>query len=118
MSTYILKSTGQYPIHRGDIRLLYPDMGELFVLPEEYAEIEFDDWPEAGLNHKVVILPLEINNGRYFQKFEVVPYTEEDFKFREKHAKEEEEKGSLHRIQLELLEDLNQIQGSSPDVIG
>lgn len=117
MSTYILKSTGQYPFHRGDIRLLYPDM-ETFVLPEEYAEIEFDNWPEAGENHKVIFLPLEISNGRYFQKFEVVPYTEEDFIFYEKHNKEEKEKRALHLKQFEMQEDLDKKQGSTPDVIG
>lgn len=39
MSAYINKETMEYPLHEGDIRLLHPDMGEVFILPDEYAAV-------------------------------------------------------------------------------
>jgi len=40
MSNYVHIETGAYPIHQGDIRLEYPEIGIDFVCPAEYALVE------------------------------------------------------------------------------
>ena len=118
--TCILKSTGQYPIHEGDIRLLYPEMGEVFILPEEYAAIQTDAWPETQENYKVVVLPLEIRDGGYFQKFEVRPCTEEELT--DIANSNRETRALMHQLitgQQDLPQlNFDQKQGSVPNVIG
>ena len=119
-STYILKSTGQYPVHEGDIRLLYPEMGEVFVLPEEYAPIQTDLWPEIEENNKVVVLPLEIRDGGYFQKFEVRPCTEEELT--DVANSNREARALMHSFIMAQQDpaqlNFDQKQGGVPDVIG
>lgn len=72
---FINTVTNKFPIHEGDIRLLYPSMGSEFVLPLEYAIVEIDETEIVNktVNEKIVTLPVELNNGKYIQKLTVVP---------------------------------------------
>lgn len=46
MSSYIKLATLEYPFFEGDIRLEHPEIGELFVCPNTYAEVKIGQLPE------------------------------------------------------------------------
>lgn len=50
---YINTSTLEYPLFQGDIRLACPTIGDPFVLPDGYAEVQWVD-PPVVVNTDVV----------------------------------------------------------------
>jgi hypothetical protein len=65
---YIKKSTGQFPLHEGDIRLEYPDISEdltdaTFPCPDTYIEVLYVDLPEFDKTKQVIdsVNPVETN---------------------------------------------------------
>jgi hypothetical protein len=64
MSAYIKVSTNEYPRHEGDIRLEYPDMGDVFVCPDAYSPVEQVTAPEIdGMTQVVFELPPVFTDG-------------------------------------------------------
>lgn len=47
MSAYINIATKEYPIFEGDIRILFPNIGEKFICPEGYALVQETEKPET-----------------------------------------------------------------------
>jgi hypothetical protein len=98
--SYIHIESGKYPLYEGDIRLDYPDMGEEFVLPEGYAEVQ--DTPEsekpavvAGETVRQQNAP-QLVDGSWVQSWEVIPIPEEiKIEYDEIKAKDEEELAAI-----------------------
>jgi len=97
---YIHIESGKYPLYEGDIRLDYPDMGEEFVLPEGYAEVQNTPESEkppvvAGETVRQPNAP-QLVDGYWVQSWEVIPIPE-DIKdeYNEIKAKDEEELAAI-----------------------
>lgn len=74
---YIHIETQQFPLYEGDIRLLYPNMGD-FVLPEGYAEVTIDPQPPMNLEYHAQLMPPVFENGAWVCKWEVTKIPEEE----------------------------------------
>jgi hypothetical protein len=64
MTIYIKLTTGEYPRHQGDVRLEYPEMGDDFVLPDTYAQVQSTEPPEHDLitQRAEETFPVLVNN--------------------------------------------------------
>lgn len=73
MSAYINIETSKYPFYEGDIRLLYPDMGDVFVCPAEFALVKSTPIPQHDENTQSVELstPLFIDD-EWVQQWKIV----------------------------------------------
>ena len=81
MTIYIKLSTGEYPRHQGDVRLEYPDMGDVFVLPETYAHVQRTPEPEVTDTQRAVeTQPIEID-GQWVMQWLVRDATQEELNF-------------------------------------
>lgn len=79
MSTYINKDTNEYPLYEGDIRLLYPDMGVNFVLPNDFAEVPESPLPTITENQTFVEGTPQLNSdGTYERVYVIREWTEEE----------------------------------------
>lgn len=77
--TYLKKSTMQYPLHQGDIRLMYPDMGEEFVIPDEdIVEVEETSLPAVEENQYYIEQKPILIDGKWVRQFDVIAMTEEE----------------------------------------
>lgn len=84
MSAYINTKTSEYPFYEGDIRLLYPEMGENFILPAEFAVVL--DSPLPDLTETEIFeesTPKLNNNGTYEKVYTVRQLTAEEIKIKE-----------------------------------
>ena len=78
MSAYINLETNEYPLHEGDIRLLYPDMGDTFILPEGFAEVKESNPPEHPVTKKArETAPLLTDEG-YIRQWEFIDMTPQE----------------------------------------
>lgn len=76
---YINELTGDFPLYEGDIRLQYPNIGEIFELPEGFKEVLASLLPELLEDEKAVPLaPIVDINGQYRQEFSIEKLTEEE----------------------------------------
>jgi hypothetical protein len=76
MSTYINLNTKQYPLHQGDIRIEVDGIGDEFVCPEGYAEVQETSPPTITENQRwVEEAPQEVN-GVWTKIFRVIDLTE------------------------------------------
>ena len=111
-NTYINTKTLEYPRHQGDIRLVYPDMGEDFILPDDtFVEVEETPTPKVGTNEKLVELQPVLTDGKWVRQFMVQQMTQEEI---------DERDAYLHILKYpnqQQRESLNQ-SGSVPNVIG
>ena len=84
-NAYLKISTMQYPLHQGDIRLMYPDIGEEFVIPDsDIVEVEETPIPNYGPNDFFTeSLPVLID-GKWVRQFSVRPMTADEIAEREK----------------------------------
>jgi len=82
MTIYIKLSTGEYPRHQGDVRLEYPDMGDVFVLPETYAHVQSTEPPDHNriTQRAVETPPIEID-GQWVMQWLVRDATQEELNF-------------------------------------
>lgn len=111
-NTYINTKTLEYPLHQGDIRLVYPEMGEKFVLPDDtFVEVDDTPIPEAGVNQIVSELKPVLTNGKWIRQFSVRQMTQEEISARDAYLQ------ILKYPNKELRDSLNQ-SGSAPNVIG
>lgn len=85
MTIYIKLATGEYPRHQGDVRLEYPDMGDEFVLPETYAQVQSTEPPEYDFatQRAEEALPLLID-GVWVMQWYIRDATPEEIEFANK----------------------------------
>lgn len=109
---YLKISTLEYPLHEGDIRLKHPEIGEEFVLPDDYVDIEYVPHPDFDheLQSITEIAPILID-GKWTMRWQVNQIPDDVIAFRKLQAEERERafKEKLERLKLE---------GREPDVIG
>jgi hypothetical protein len=72
MSAYINKETNDYPLYEGDIRLLYPEMGDEFILPADYAEVPESDLPKVAENETFTETTPQLNADGVYEKVYVI----------------------------------------------
>ena len=117
MSAYINKETLAYPLHEGDIRLEYPNIGEEFILPEKYALVK--DTPQPTIdqtkNEYIVEKPPIFSDDGWVKQWEVRTLTEEEItklkEFMDRIRKEKNGGDIPNNLS-------NDVPGSAPDVIG
>jgi hypothetical protein len=87
MSIYINTDTNEYPLYQGDIRILYPDMGDDFVLPNGYAEVEDTLLPtiEIGQTFDEALPVFNSATDKYERIFTVRDLTEEEIAIAQKY---------------------------------
>jgi hypothetical protein len=79
MATYINKETNEYPLYEGDIRLLYPDMGNEFILPIDFAEVTENALPTITENQTFAETTPTLNaDGSYERVYVIRDLTEEE----------------------------------------
>lgn len=64
---YMRVSTGEFPLHEGDIRLEFPEMGEEFVCPAEFVAV-YIQAPELGPNEVIDGGVPELVDGVWVQR--------------------------------------------------
>ena len=76
MGYYIKKSTNQYPLFEGDIRLEHPEIGDEFICPDTYAYVEDAPTPEYDMSLQKIKYgnPVE-ENGKWLMTFIIEDYT-------------------------------------------
>lgn len=73
MSAYINLTTQKYPCYEGDIRLLYPDMGDVFICPEEFELVTPSPLPEYDEDtQSVELLAPLLSNDEWLEQWKVV----------------------------------------------
>lgn len=72
--------TNEYPIFEGDIRLLFPDMGEEFALPDGYVEVEETPVPTLQIGQTFDELPpvFDSKTQKYQRAFRVRDLTADE----------------------------------------
>ena len=82
MNIYIKLETLEYPRHPGDIRLEHPEIGEDFVCPSDYAEVQSTPPPDfiSGEQYPFELPPTE-SNGVWVMNWAVHTYTQEEKDF-------------------------------------
>ena len=79
MAAYINKETNEYPLFEGDIRLLYPDMGNEFILPDNFAEVPESDLPVIAETQTFAETTPKLNaDGSYERVYAIRDWTEEE----------------------------------------
>jgi hypothetical protein len=81
MSTYINTETSEYPLHEGDIRLLFPEIGDEFVLPSVFAEVPESPLPTLTQTQTFLeTTPLLNQNGVYERVYIIRDWTEDELR--------------------------------------
>lgn len=79
MATYINTDTNKYPLYEGDIRLIYPDMGDEFVLPNGFAVVLESDLPTITETQTFTeVTPQLKADGSYERVYVIRDWTEEE----------------------------------------
>jgi len=79
MATYINKETNEYPLHEGDIRLIYPNMEDEFILPANFAEVPESDFPAITENQTFAESAPQLNaDGSYSRVYLTRDLTEDE----------------------------------------
>lgn len=79
MSAYINKDTNEYPLYQGDIRLIYPEMGDEFILPDNFAEVTEGELPTVAENQTFTeTTPQLKDDGTYERVFVIRDWTQEE----------------------------------------
>lgn len=79
IAAYINTVTNEYPRYEGDIRLMYPDMGEQFVLPDEYSPVYMTETPILSEYQNCVQGQPNNVNGKWYVSW-IVENTQPIFK--------------------------------------
>lgn len=79
---YIELATGAYPLYEGDVRLAHPEIGDVFVCPDSFAEVKQVDAPEIPVTGDVPTqgvqrLPPKLVDGVWTEDWAVVTYDQE-----------------------------------------
>jgi hypothetical protein len=112
MSTYINITTKQYPLHQGDIRLEVDGIGEEFVCPEGYAEVQPSLIPVmTDTQNCVEEAPILLQDGTWIKQFRVFDMTAEEIAARDRWMAEEAPPDYLAPLD-------NDQPGSAPNVVG
>jgi hypothetical protein len=82
MTIYIKLATGEYPRHQGDVRLECPDMGDEFVLPETYAQVQSTEPPEYDfVTQRAEETPPVLVNGVWVMQWRVRDATQQELDY-------------------------------------
>jgi hypothetical protein len=111
---YINTVTLEYPIHQGDIRLLYPDIGEEFILPDgPFVEVEEGVTPVVSANKVLTENPPVFIDGKWIRQLFVRDMTREEIDYLQQlsNIAAAQMKGQNNQL-------VNTTSGSTPDVIG
>lgn len=70
----------QFPLFQGDIRLEFPDMGDVFVCPDGFVEVKKSPFPEHDVTKQKIILdsPIQDENGDWHCVYKIIDLTEEE----------------------------------------
>ena len=109
MKAYIKLSTLEYPLYQGDIRLEHPEIGEIFVCPDTYAEVLHTNPPDVE-DCTEIFFPKqpELINGQWTTVWGVRNITPEEIEMAKKLSEQSKSR---------FKPDINK-SGSAPDVIG
>lgn len=112
-NAYINTLTLEYPLHEGDIRNEYPQIGEVFFLPNDvFAEVEDTPLPSFGEDEALAEHAPELVDGRWIRQFSIRILTAEEIEdIRIYNERMNQENNSEAKLQ-----DLS-MPGSAPDVI-
>jgi hypothetical protein len=69
---YINLETLEYPIFRGDMKLLFPELSNEIICPENYAEVYDVPSPKKSSTQKIMENKPIKNNGIWMRQFEIV----------------------------------------------
>lgn len=67
---YMKTDTGEYPVFEGDLRLRFPDMGDIFVCPSGYVavyDVGAAEPPDA--DHMLIELQPDCADGHFARNF-------------------------------------------------
>ena len=82
MSAYINKETNEYPLYEGDIRIIYPDMGDEFILPIDFAEVPESTLPTITENQTFIEgTPILNSEGVYERVYIIRDLTTEELQY-------------------------------------
>lgn len=121
---YIDTKTLEFPLYQGDIRARHPSIGENFVLPDGYAEVEDPGIPEIT---KGFVLEENVpyqENGLWHRSYFLRAMEEHELKFHEAAVKAHNdiiaERTKTYRADKDSPEYKKWLeeQGSAPNVIG
>lgn len=75
IEAFVKLATLEFPRYEGDIRLEYPDMGDVFVLPDAYAAVYSTEKPVVGPYEAVVYGPPTNIDGQWYTTWSVIDNT-------------------------------------------
>jgi hypothetical protein len=112
-NAYINTLTLEYPLHEGDIRNEYPQIGEVFFLPDDvFVEVEDTPFPILGENEVLSEHAPELVDGKWIRQFSVRTLTAEEIEdiriYNERMNQENNPKAKPQDLSM---------PGSAPDVI-
>ena len=103
MSVYIKLSTLEYPRYQGDIRIEYPNIGDEFICPETYSEVDYISPPEIDIELQYCYEEMpRVLDGKWTMVWGIKDLTEEEKAEREK----QKQRNPLNK------------SGTEPNVIG
>jgi hypothetical protein len=111
-NTFINTVTFEYPRHQGDVRLVHPEIGDEFVLPEgsPFVEVEDTPVPEAGVDEVLTEAMPVLTGGKWVRQFSVRAMTQQEL---------DDRQAQLAAMYPPVLPNQdNSNPGSEPDVIG
>ena len=112
-NAYINTLTLEYPLHEGDIRNEYPQIGEVFLLPNDvFVEVEDTPLPSFGEDEALAEHAPELVDGRWIRQFSVRMLTAEELEDRRVREEFRIKRFGHETTPQDLL-----IPGSAPDVI-
>lgn len=94
MASYINLETSEYPVHQGDIRLLYPEMGEEFICPLTFAEVFETEKPEINTYQRLIEIEPEQIDGTWQKCWVIQNFTDEEILMKD--TQPIEEPGVVH----------------------
>jgi hypothetical protein len=121
---YINVSTLEFPLYQGDIRASHPNIGEVFVLPEGYAELEETTVPNIPRTFVLEENTPYQQNGLWYRSYflrQMENHEIENLDAAEQtHADLIKERMPTHRADKDSPEYKKWLeeQGSAPNVIG
>jgi hypothetical protein len=72
----------EFPLYLGDIQLEHPSFQVGDELPEGWVEVVALPFPQLGGNEQLVGTYAELDNGIYYQRYEVSTFTADEINYR------------------------------------
>jgi hypothetical protein len=79
------KETNEYPLYEGDIRLIYPDMSDEFILPAHFAEVPESAFPSITETQIASEVAPQLNADGFYERVYVIrDLTEQELQYNQK----------------------------------